>query len=174
MTELTAGQRAKPVQVFAYFAPLTLFVYLAAPNAYLIDIATAFMLKDRLHASANDVAMFRLLTGLPLYFAFVFGFARDLWNPFGLRDRGFFVIFASLTSLVFFWLAFNHLTYVGLAAGMVLAMLSYRFVAAAYEGSRRDGAIPASCEIIYGHAWKTAPRRIADGRQVIDVRRPPR
>jgi len=134
MTELTAGQRAKPVQVFAYFAPLTLFVYLAAPNAYLIDIATAFMLKDRLHASANDVAMFRLLTGLPLYFAFVFGFARDLWNPFGLRDRGFFLIFASLTSLVFFWLAFNHLTYVGLAAGMVLAMLSYRFVAAAYEG----------------------------------------
>ena len=47
-------------------------------------------------------------------------------------------------------------------------------VAAAYEGSRRDGAIPASCEIIYGHAWKTAPRHIADGRQVIDVRRPPR
>ena len=47
-------------------------------------------------------------------------------------------------------------------------------VAAAYEGSRRDGAIPASCEIIYGHAWKTAPRRIADGRQVIDVRRPSR
>jgi len=46
----------------------------------------------------------------------------------------------------------------------------WRRVAARYEASRRDGALPASYEIIYGHAWKTAPRRLADGRQVIDVR----
>jgi malonyl-CoA O-methyltransferase len=38
----------------------------------------------------------------------------------------------------------------------------------AYEARRRDDALPATYEIIYGHAWKAAPRRTADGRQVID------
>ena len=37
-----------------------------------------------------------------------------------------------------------------------------------YETLRRDGALPATFEVIYGHAWKTAPRRSADGRQIVD------
>lgn len=40
-----------------------------------------------------------------------------------------------------------------------------------YEALRRSGALPATFEVVYGHAWKTAPRRLADGRQVIDVHR---
>ncbi len=43
-------------------------------------------------------------------------------------------------------------------------------VVARYEASRRGGALPATFEIVYGHAWKAAPRRIADGRQVIGFR----
>ena len=39
-----------------------------------------------------------------------------------------------------------------------------------YEPLRRGGALPATCEVVYGHAWKAAPRRIADGRQVIGFR----
>jgi malonyl-CoA O-methyltransferase len=41
-------------------------------------------------------------------------------------------------------------------------------VAAAYEARRRNGALPATYEVIYGHAWKVAPKKTADGRQVID------
>ena len=44
----------------------------------------------------------------------------------------------------------------------------WRDVIAAYEAHRRDGVLPATYEVVYGHAWKTAPRRSADGRQVID------
>jgi malonyl-CoA O-methyltransferase len=36
-----------------------------------------------------------------------------------------------------------------------------------YEAMRRGGVLPATFEVVYGHAWKVAPRRIADGRQVI-------
>ena len=43
----------------------------------------------------------------------------------------------------------------------------WRQVAESYERHRRDGALPATWEVIYGHAWKVAPRRLADGRQVI-------
>lgn len=37
-----------------------------------------------------------------------------------------------------------------------------------YEANRRGGALPATYEVVYGHAWKVAPKRAADGRQVID------
>lgn len=40
-------------------------------------------------------------------------------------------------------------------------------MAAHYESHRRAGALPATYEVVYGHAWKVAPRRLADGRQVI-------
>jgi malonyl-CoA O-methyltransferase len=39
-----------------------------------------------------------------------------------------------------------------------------------YESARRSGSLPATCEVVYGHAWKGARKRIADGRQVIDFR----
>ncbi|HUQ29166.1 MAG TPA: malonyl-ACP O-methyltransferase BioC [Usitatibacter sp.] len=41
---------------------------------------------------------------------------------------------------------------------------------ARYERLRANGAIPATVEVVYGHAWKVAPRRLADGRQVIGFR----
>ena len=54
-------------RVFAYFAPLTLLVYLVMPHGYLLDFATSYMLKDQLHASATQVSLFRLLTAIPVY-----------------------------------------------------------------------------------------------------------
>jgi malonyl-CoA O-methyltransferase len=44
----------------------------------------------------------------------------------------------------------------------------WRAVIEAYEKARRNGVLPATYEVVYGHAWKAAPRRTADGRQVID------
>jgi len=38
----------------------------------------------------------------------------------------------------------------------------------AYERFRRGGVLPATWEVVYGHAWKVPPKRLADGRQVID------
>jgi len=37
----------------------------------------------------------------------------------------------------------------------------------AYERMRQDGKLPASFEVIYGHAWKAAPKQISDGRAII-------
>jgi malonyl-CoA O-methyltransferase len=41
-------------------------------------------------------------------------------------------------------------------------------MAQGYETHRRREALPATFEIVYGHAWKTAAKRAADGRQIID------
>ena len=36
-----------------------------------------------------------------------------------------------------------------------------------YEALRRDGKLPATYEVIYGHAWKPQPKKLADGRAII-------
>ena len=43
-------------------------------------------------------------------------------------------------------------------------------VARNYEPARREGRLPATFEVIYGHAWKPAPRVGPTGRPVIDIK----
>ncbi|WP_432261876.1 MFS transporter [Cupriavidus sp. TMH.W2] len=117
-----------------YFGLLTLLIALATPAGYLVDIQTSYILKNQLHATATQISTFRLITGIPVYVAFAFGLARDQWNPLGLRDRGFFLIFAPATAVAIIWMAFSGFSYAGLLIGLLLAMLSSRFIAAAYQG----------------------------------------
>lgn len=42
---------------------------------------------------------------------------------------------------------------------------------AAYAALARDGRVPATFEVVYGHAWKVAPRVAADGRAIIRIDR---
>ncbi len=37
----------------------------------------------------------------------------------------------------------------------------------AYERLRSNGKLPATFEVVYGHAWKAAPKQTADGRAII-------
>jgi malonyl-CoA O-methyltransferase len=43
-------------------------------------------------------------------------------------------------------------------------------VARNYEACRRDGRLPATFEVVYGHAWKPQPRVSPTGRPVIDIK----
>jgi len=43
-------------------------------------------------------------------------------------------------------------------------------VAQNYEPARREGRLPATFEVIYGHAWKPLPRVGPTGRPVIDIK----
>jgi len=121
-------------QTFGYFGLLTLFIYLATPAGLLVDIQTSYMLKNQLHAGATAIANFRLLTAVPVYLAFVAGLVRDQWNPLGLRDRGYFLMFGPAAAVVFVVLALSPLSYAGLLAGMLLVMILSRFSFAAYQG----------------------------------------
>ena len=69
-----------------------------------------------------------------MYFAFLFGFGRDLWNPLKKRDRGYFMIFAPLTAATFLFLAFVGMSYTSLLVGVMMSMVMFRFVMAAYQG----------------------------------------
>ncbi|MDB5887190.1 MAG: malonyl-[acyl-carrier protein] O-methyltransferase BioC [Rhodocyclales bacterium] len=39
-----------------------------------------------------------------------------------------------------------------------------------YEHLRREDRLPATFEIVYGHAWKTAPKKLDDGRAIIEFK----
>jgi malonyl-CoA O-methyltransferase len=49
----------------------------------------------------------------------------------------------------------------------------WRRMLATLEKMRRDGRIPATFEVIYGHAWKGEPKRTAEGHAIVKVSRPP-
>ena len=44
----------------------------------------------------------------------------------------------------------------------------------ALEGMRRDGRLPVTFEVIYGHAWKGEPKRSAEGHPIVKLTRPGR
>lgn len=50
----------------------------------------------------------------------------------------------------------------------------WRQMEGAYEALRRDGHLPSTWEVVYGHAWKVPPRKLADGRQIIGFTSRPR
>ncbi len=43
----------------------------------------------------------------------------------------------------------------------------WRQAAAAFAAKARDGRVPVTLEVVYGHAWKTAPKKTADGRSIV-------
>lgn len=56
--------------------------------------------------------------------------------------------------------------------GRARGLAGRRFRAALLEklaAQRRESKLPVSYEVVYGHAWKAAPKRTADGRSVIKI-----
>src|SRR6202795_5109288 len=121
-------------RIFLYLGILIVLLAFGAPSGGLIDIPISFLLKNRLHLTAHEVASFRLMAAIPLYLSFVFGFIRDTWNPLGMRDRGFMLLFGGISALLYVFFAFIPLTYGTLLAAVVLLTASFLFVASAQNG----------------------------------------
>ena len=113
-------------RIFLYLGILIVLLAFGSPSGGLIDIPISFLLKNRLHLEAHEVADFRLMAAIPLYLAFVFGFIRDIWNPFGMRDRGFMLLFGGISAALYVFFAFIPMSYPD-AAG---------------RGHRVDGFVP--------------------------------
>jgi malonyl-CoA O-methyltransferase len=61
-----------------------------------------------------------------------------------------------------------HNATAGRAPGM-MGKEKWARIAQNYETLRRNGKLPATFEVIYGHAWKVQPKRMADGRAIIQT-----
>jgi MFS family permease len=121
-------------RIFLYLGILIILVAFGSPSGGLIDIPVSFLLKNKLHLSAHEVANFRLVAAIPLYLAFAFGFIRDTWNPFGMRDRGFMLLFGAISALLYVFFAFTSASYATLIIAVVILTVSCLFVASAQNG----------------------------------------
>jgi BT1 family len=121
-------------RIFLYLGVLIVLLAFGAPSGGLIDIPISFFLKNKLQLKAHEVAEFRLVAAIPLYLSFIFGFIRDMWNPFGMRDRGFMLLFGTITAGLYVFFAFTPITYATLLVAVVLLTTSFLFVASAQNG----------------------------------------
>ena len=121
-------------RIFLYLGILIVLLAFGAPSGGLMDIPISFFLKNKLHLKAHEVAEFRLVSAIPLYLSCVFGFIRDTWNPFGMRDRGFMLLFGTISAGLYVFFAFTPITYVTLLVAVVLLTTSFLFVASAQNG----------------------------------------
>jgi Major Facilitator Superfamily len=127
---------AVPVRrrIMAYLGVLIVLLAFGAPGGGLIDVPLSFLLKNKLHLSAQGVATFRLIAAVPLYLSGLFGFARDVWDPFRRGDRGFIIMFGAVTVALYLGFAFVSVTYWTLQAAIVLLTTTFLFVSSAQQG----------------------------------------
>ena len=121
-------------RIFLYLGILIILVAFGSPSGGLIDIPISFLLKNKLKLSAHEVAGFRLVAAVPLYLSFAFGFIRDIWNPFGMGDRGFMLLFGTISALLYVFFAFTAVSYAVLIVAVVSLTASCLFVASAQNG----------------------------------------
>ncbi len=120
--------------IFLYLGILIVLLAFGGPSGGLIDIPISFLLKNTLHLTSHEVANFRLVAAIPLYLSFVFGFIRDMWNPLGMRDRGFMLLFGGIGALLYVVFAFTPMTYASLLVATMVLTASFLFVSSAQTG----------------------------------------
>jgi MFS family permease len=121
-------------RIFLYLGGLILLTGFGDPLGGLIDLPVGFFLKNKLHLSAHQTAVFGLASHIPLYVAFAFGFVRDGWSPFGRGDRAYLMIFGALGAVGCLAAAAVPPSYGSLLACMVLMTAAWLFAYSAVGG----------------------------------------
>jgi Na+/melibiose symporter-like transporter len=134
ITAHTTLSRAARQRIFLYLGTLVFLLAFGDPAGGLIGIPITFFLKNKLHLTAQELADFKLVAAIPVYLSFVFGFIRDIWNPFGMRDRGFMLLFGATTAGLYVYFAFAPVSFGTLLVATILLTTSFLFVASAQTG----------------------------------------
>jgi Na+/melibiose symporter-like transporter len=121
-------------RILIYLSVLVFMIGFGAPFVGLIDAPISFFLKNKLHLKAHELADFRFIAGVPLYFGFLWGFVRDTWNPFGRRDRGYMVLFGLICAGCYGFFAFVKPNELSLLVAVIILTSAFLFVQSAQTG----------------------------------------
>jgi MFS family permease len=128
------AQASNRFGLFLFGGALMILVGLGDPSMGITNIPVAFFLKNRLHLTANELAVFKLWTAIPLFLSFAFGFLRDRWSPFGRADGGHLMLFGGLTALTYLVLAYAPSVYGVWLAGILISTAVFQVVLGAGNG----------------------------------------
>lgn len=129
----TLPSSARRIILF-YLGVLVVLLTLGMPSGGLIEVPMFVLMKNKLHLEAHQVATFRFLGAAPLYLSVLFGLARDIWNPFGMKDRGFIILFGGASAAVYVVFCFVPPRYSTLLTGLLLVKVLFLFVSSAQNG----------------------------------------
>jgi hypothetical protein len=65
------------MRILIYLGALLVLLGFGSPAGGLIGLPISFLLKNKLHLQAHELAIFSLIAGAPACVSFLFGFARD-------------------------------------------------------------------------------------------------
>jgi hypothetical protein len=125
---------AARTRILLYLGVGVVLLGFGSPTGGLIGTPISFFLKNKLHLPARDVALFGLVSQIPLYVAFAFGFARDRFSPLGRGDRGFMILFGAAGAALYLVFAFLPPTYGVLMAAIAPQVICFLFIASAVRG----------------------------------------
>lgn len=118
------------------FGALMALMSLCDPNGGLVDVPLSFILKNRLHLSAEETSQFRIFASLPLYFSFLFGLMRD--RMIAQRpgaDRAIILYGALFSCAIYGGFALVPLTREAALTAVILLTICALFIASAQNGS---------------------------------------
>jgi hypothetical protein len=121
-------------RILLYLGALVFILAFGSSGGGVIGTGVFFFLKNRFHLSATQISLFGVVAAIPAYLAFVPGFARDLWNPFGLRDRGYMMLFGGLAAVAFAAFAFLPVSVASLIALSIVVGSLWLFAQAGQTG----------------------------------------
>jgi predicted MFS family arabinose efflux permease len=127
-TARTSFRRIAP-----YFVTANIAVWLGNPTAGVANVPIQTFLKDSLHLEATPIGVFNFVVSIPMFAGALFGLVRDRWSPFGMRDRGYFLLFGAIAVALFLALAAAPKSYGTVLAGVFAITLAYRFLTTSKE-----------------------------------------
>jgi predicted MFS family arabinose efflux permease len=113
--------------IISYFLILSLAGGLGAPTG-IAAIPIGYFLKDNLHLSPVDLAIFVAVTGAPAYISFLPGFFRDRYRPRAMGDRAYLLIGATIALAAYAYLAAASIEYSNLLFATLIAGVAYLIV----------------------------------------------
>jgi hypothetical protein len=122
------------LRILIYAGVWIVILNLVSPASGFQVIPFSFILKNKLHLSANELATFSLWAGIPGYLSFAFGVVRDYWSPLRLGDRGYFILFGALAAATWAVFAFVPVSLAMMLAASVLATVCFLFMWGGWNG----------------------------------------
>jgi len=129
--KIAAASRTK---ILLYCSVIMVALNFISPAVGFHVIPLSFVLKNKLHLTANALATFALWAGIPAYLSFAFGVVRDFWSPFGMGDRGYYMLFGLLSAAVFAVFAFLPVSEPMLLTLALLGTFCFLFLWAGWNG----------------------------------------
>src|ERR1700683_3435234 len=118
--------------IVGYFLLLFLAGGLGAPTG-IAAIPIGYFLKDNLHLSPVELALFVAIAGVPAYFGFLPGFIRDRFRPQVMGDRAYLLIGAIFALAAYLFLGMASIGYSTLLYATLIAGIAYLIIITAAQ-----------------------------------------